>query len=148
MGAEAALPLVQAPQRLDVRLRRGLGLLVVRRLGCRFGGQAAAIEDYSDFSTSLTDSGSVSVNAARDGDKLVIAVADTGKGIPADEIDTIFDEYRQVKGSDAEGKGTGLGLSITKRFAELLGGTVSVVSDVGRGSTFTIRLPIVYREGR
>ena len=61
----------------------------------------------------FTDGGSVSVSAAREGDQLVIAVVDTGKGIPADEIDTIFDEYRQVKGSDREGKGTGLGLSIT-----------------------------------
>ena len=52
----------------------------------------------------------------------MIAVADTGRGIPTDEIDTIFDEYRQVKGSDKEHKGTGLGLSITKKFAELLGG--------------------------
>ena len=94
----------------------------------------------------FTDSGSVTVSASRDGDQLVIALADTGKGIPADEIDTIFDEYRQVKGSDTEGKGTGLGLSITKRFAELLGGTVSVESQVGVGSTFTVRVPIKYAE--
>ena len=82
-----------------------------------------------------TDAGSVTFNAARDGDHLVIAVADTGKGIPSDEIDTIFDEYRQVKGSDREQKGAGLGLSITKKFAELLGGSTRVVSLVGRGST-------------
>ena len=94
----------------------------------------------------FTDSGSVTVNATRDGGQLVIAVADTGKGIPADEIDTIFDEYQQVKGSDSEGKGTGLGLSITKKFAELLGGTISVESQVGRGSTFTVREPVVHRE--
>ena len=95
----------------------------------------------------FTDAGNVTVNAATDGDQLVIAVADTGKGIPADEIDTIFDEYRQVEGSDREGKGTGLGLSITKKFAELLGGSVSVESQVGRGSTFTVRVPVVYMQG-
>ncbi|MDP6778426.1 MAG: two-component regulator propeller domain-containing protein, partial [Candidatus Latescibacteria bacterium] len=95
----------------------------------------------------FTDSGTVTVNAASQGDQLVIAVADTGKGIPADEIDTIFDEYRQVKGSDKEGKGTGLGLSITRKFAELLEGSIGVDSEVGVGSTFTLRIPMVYSEG-
>ena len=95
----------------------------------------------------FTDAGSVTVNAARDEDQLVISVADTGKGIPAEEIDTIFDEYQQVKGSDREHKGTGLGLSITKKFAELLGGSIGVESRVGAGSTFTVRVPVVYREG-
>ncbi len=82
----------------------------------------------------------------RDGDQLVIAVVDTGKGIPADEIDTIFDEYRQVKGSDKEQKGTGLRLSITKKFAELLGGSIEVESEEGEGSTFTVRVPMEYAE--
>ena len=94
----------------------------------------------------FTDSGSVTINASKNDDQLVISVADTGKGIPADEIDTIFDEYRQVKGSDKEQKGTGLGLSITKKFAELLGGAIGVESRVGTGSTFTVRVPVVYRE--
>ena len=52
----------------------------------------------------------------------------------------------QVKGSDKEQKGTGLGLSITKKFSELLGGSVSVASEVGRGSTSAVRVPVVYRE--
>ena len=76
----------------------------------------------------------------------MIAVVDTGKGIPEDEIDTIFDEYRQVKGSDKEHKGTGLGLSITRKFAELLGGSISVESGVGKGTTFAVQIPAVYRE--
>ena len=94
----------------------------------------------------FTDAGSVTVSASRDGDQLVIAVSDTGKGIPADEIDTIFDEYRQVKGSDREQKGTGLGLSITKKFAELLGGSIGVESEEGKGSVFTVRMPMEYAE--
>ncbi|MCZ6636121.1 MAG: ATP-binding protein [bacterium] len=68
-------------------------------------------------------------------------------GIPPDALDTIFDEYRQVEGSDREHKGTGLGLSITKQFAELLGGSISVQNEIGRGSTFTVRVPVVYEEG-
>jgi len=81
----------------------------------------------------------------QDQDQLKIVVADTGKGIPEDELDTIFDEYRQVKGSDAERRGTGLGLSITRKFAELLGGTISVESQEGKGSTFTVTIPATYR---
>ena len=95
----------------------------------------------------FTDSGSVTVTASRGpssaeatagrqgagsgGEDLVIAVSDTGKGIPAKELPTIFDEYRQAEGSESSvQKGTGLGLSITRKFAELLGGfsTCRVVS--------------------
>ena len=55
---------------------------------------------------------------------------------------TIFDEHRQAEGSESSvQKGTGLGLSITKKFAELLGGTIGVESEVGKGSTFTVRVP-------
>ena len=55
----------------------------------------------------------------------------------------IFDEYRQAQGSESSvQKGTGLGLSITKKFAELLGGTIGVESEVGNGSTFTVRVPV------
>ena len=76
----------------------------------------------------FTDEGSVTVKAEQLNGQIVIAVTDTGKGIPWDELPTIFDEYRQVKGSDQDHKGTGLGLSITKQFAELLGGSVGVKS--------------------
>ena len=75
------------------------------------------------------------------------AIKFTGKGIPADELPTLFDEYRQVEGSESSvQKGTGLGLSITKKFAELLGGSIGVDSEVGKGSTFTVRVPVEYQE--
>ncbi len=77
---------------------------------------------------------------------LLIAVSDTGSGIPADALDTIFEEFQQVKGSDPQHKGTGLGLPITKGFAELLGGSIGVQSMEGKGSTFTVRMPVVYGE--
>ena len=77
---------------------------------------------------------------------LVISVSDTGKGIPPEALPTLFDEYRQVEGqSDSEvQKGTGLGLSITKKFAELLGGSIAVESEVGEGTSFTITIPSTY----
>ena len=79
------------------------------------------------------------------GEDIVIAVSDTGKGIPADELPTIFDEYRQAEGSESSvQKGTGLGLSITKKFVELLGGSIRVESEVGEGSTFTVQVPTTY----
>ena len=77
-------------------------------------------------------------------DGISILVSDTGAGIPADELETIFEEFEQVRGSDTERKGTGLGLPICKGFAELLGGSISVESVVGKGSTFTVRLPVKY----
>ena len=97
-----------------------------------------------------TEKGKVAVRVAKEGEEeasLRIAVVDTGVGIPAAALDTIFEEFQQVKGSDPQRKGTGLGLPITKGFAELLGGSVSVESEVGRGSTFTVQIPMVYREG-
>ena len=97
----------------------------------------------------FTDSGSVTVSAASEDGQLVVAVTDTGKGIPVDELPTIFDEYRQAEGSESSvQKGTGLGLSITKKFAELLGGTIGVESEVGKGSTFTVRVPVEYQQSK
>ncbi len=77
---------------------------------------------------------------------LEVAVSDTGVGIPPEALDYIFEEFQQVKGSDPQHRGTGLGLPITKGFAELLGGSISVESEVGKGSTFTVRIPLEYRE--
>ena len=92
----------------------------------------------------FTEEGHVKVAASQEKTSLIIAVSDTGIGIPPDVLNTIFDEFQQVKGSDQQ-KGTGLGLAITRRFAELLGGTISVESQMGKGSTFTVRIPLVYK---
>ncbi len=75
---------------------------------------------------------------------LEVAVSDTGVGIPPDSLGLIFEEFRQVEGAHQTQKGTGLGLSITKKLTELLGGTIGVESEVGKGSTFTVRIPAVY----
>jgi signal transduction histidine kinase len=72
---------------------------------------------------------------------LVIAVSDTGAGIPRDELASIFEKYRRGRDSAAV-EGSGLGLFIVKSVVEGHGGTVAVESSVGTGSTFTIRLPL------
>ncbi len=101
----------------------------------------------------FTDQGEVAVRVWKDGGAggeaaLVLTVSDTGTGIPADALESIFEEFQQVKGSDPQHKGTGLGLPITKGFAELLGGSIGVQSEVGKGSTFTVRAPVVYKGGQ
>ena len=71
-----------------------------------------------------------------------IRVADEGGGIPADKLGHIFGRFQQVDSSDARDKGgTGLGLAIVKTIAERHGGSVSVDSELGRGSTFELVLP-------
>ena len=93
----------------------------------------------------FTEQGGVAVRvsgvANADG-TLVIDILDTGIGIPDDAQSSIFDPFRQVDGTlKRKYHGTGLGLSITKRLVEALGGTVSVNSQAGVGSSFTVVLP-------
>jgi len=91
----------------------------------------------------FTDSGSVEVRAAQDGDRFELSVVDSGFGIaPADQA-RIFDEFQQVDNSSTRKKGgTGLGLSISRKIVELHGGRISVESEVGKGSTFKVSIPI------
>jgi signal transduction histidine kinase len=88
--------------------------------------------------------GRVELRAERDGpERLRISVADTGVGIPAEDIDRLFDKYEQARSRATRSeKGTGLGLYITKQLVELHGGEIKVQSEVGKGSTFSFTLPI------
>jgi signal transduction histidine kinase len=71
-----------------------------------------------------------------------IAVTDTGPGIGAENLSRIFDPFTQVESTNAfKPKGTGLGLPISREYAHLLGGEITVVSEVGVGTTFTVTLP-------
>ena len=80
--------------------------------------------------------GRISVVTSRAGQKVQITVADTGSGIPADRLPKIFDDFVTTKR-----RGLGLGLAISKRIVEQLDGTISVESEVGRGTMFTMRFP-------
>jgi len=91
----------------------------------------------------FTDQGKVEIRAARMGEFFELAVVDTGFGIaPADQA-RIFDEFQQVDNTSTRKKGgTGLGLSISRRIVELHGGSISVESEVGKGSIFKVTVPI------
>jgi CheY-like chemotaxis protein/signal transduction histidine kinase len=90
----------------------------------------------------FTDAGEIVCSLDAEGSTLIIRVEDTGAGIPADQVPFIFDKFRQVDGSSRRRVGgTGLGLAIVREVVSLLGGTVDVTSTLGRGSTFTVRLP-------
>jgi signal transduction histidine kinase len=75
-------------------------------------------------------------------DSLELCVRDRGPGIPAEQVEQLFIEYKQARATSRLGLGTGLGLAIVKNFAELQGGRVSVDSKVGEGSTFRVWIPI------
>lgn len=92
----------------------------------------------------FTDKGSVRVSAeCPDGREVVIEVADTGVGIPPADMARIFEPFRQLESPITRTVGgTGLGLAVTKRFAELLGGSIAVHSEPRKGTTFTVRLPV------
>jgi two-component system phosphate regulon sensor histidine kinase PhoR len=87
--------------------------------------------------------GRITVSAARAADELRISVSDEGAGIPAADLPRVFERfYRADKARSREIGGTGLGLSIVKHIVQLHGGSVDAQSALGRGSTFTVTLPI------
>jgi PAS domain S-box-containing protein len=91
----------------------------------------------------FTETGSIHVKLTKpDEQHWGIVVSDTGQGIPKEDLPHIFDTFRQVEGTTTRVHGGfGLGLSIVKQLVTLMGGTISVESEFGRGSTFSITLP-------
>ncbi|GIW78645.1 MAG: two-component hybrid sensor and regulator [Gemmatales bacterium] len=99
----------------------------------------------------FTENGRITLAAERTNpageERLRIAVQDTGIGIRAEQMDKLFQEFTQGDGSTSRRfGGTGLGLAISRRFCRLLGGDVTAQSEVGRGSTFTVDLPLRQRK--
>lgn len=98
----------------------------------------------------FTSGGDIGLSVARQGSDLgpdnpgnmVFTVSDTGHGIAPDQVEAAFTAFEQTDSSDAAIQGgTGLGLPISRHFCALMGGTISVESEIGKGSTFTVRLP-------
>ena len=101
----------------------------------------------------FTDRGSISIEA-RQGqenglDWITLAVADTGIGMTAEQMGKLFQEFSQASSTTASKYGgTGLGLVISKRFCQMMGGDITVESEPGHGSTFTIRVPRIVEVGK
>jgi signal transduction histidine kinase len=91
----------------------------------------------------FTDAGEIEIRAAAVNGQFTLTVRDTGPGIADADQERIFGEFQQIDNSNTRQKGgTGLGLAISKRMVELQGGTISVESALGRGSTFRVILPV------
>ncbi len=91
----------------------------------------------------FTEAGSITLRGRCLGERVELAVADTGSGIPKAALELIFEEFHQVDSGAARAHtGTGLGLTISRRLARMLGGDITVESEVGEGSTFTVTIPV------
>ncbi len=140
-------------------VREAAGLVGTRAVTVRVQGQARiyALADAKRVRQVLTNlvgnavkftqEGEVVVEVGRTGRFASLRVRDTGPGISPQERAVIFQEYKQTKAERARRRGTGLGLAITRRLVTMHGGTIQVQSEVGRGSSFHVLLPL-FREGK
>jgi CheY-like chemotaxis protein/anti-sigma regulatory factor (Ser/Thr protein kinase) len=123
-----ALELAEAPRELTIQQDRGKVKQVVLNL--------------LSNAVKFTSQGRVELRAEAEGDDVAIAVTDTGPGIAPAEQERMFEPFQQGDASRTRAAGgTGLGLAISRRFAHLMGGSLTLASEVGRGSVFTLRLP-------
>jgi two-component system sensor histidine kinase SenX3 len=137
-------------RRMDAERRR-ITLAVAGAAGARVRGSArqlgVAVGNLVENAIAYSDTGArvvvaAHVQARRDDDYVEITVSDNGIGIPAAELDRIFERFYRVDYARSRANGgTGLGLAIVKHIAAIHGGDVTVWSQVGQGSTFTIRIP-------
>lgn len=123
-----------------LRLRAHMGDYAIRtdlRLMTRI------LRNFLSNACRYTDQGSILLGARRRGERLRLEVWDTGRGIPADQLDSIFLEFNQLDvGRAADRKGVGLGLAIVERIAKILDYRIQVHSLPGRGSMFSIDVPL------
>lgn len=154
---------VSTEQLLDGLKRRFEPLAVERKLGFRVSVAPKCPESFETdlqrlqqiltnlLSNALkfTEKGSIGLVAApADGERISFTVEDTGIGIPPDQHEVIFEAFRQADGTThRKFGGTGLGLSISRELAALLGGEIRLQSAPGKGSSFTVLVPVQYRRG-
>ena len=101
------------------------------------------IENLVHNAIKFTDEGFVKIFMKKRKKKLILGVVDSGIGIPPNKQEVIWHEFRQVsEGIRRKYQGSGLGLTIVKKFTEMLGGKISLKSEVGKGSTFEIEFPV------
>ncbi|WP_336055630.1 response regulator [Nitratireductor sp. CH_MIT9313-5] len=96
----------------------------------------------------FTEQGHVLIELIREGDETLFRVTDTGIGIPEEKLASVFEKFSQVDGSSTRRhEGTGLGLAIASRLVEMMGGSIKAESTLGKGSTFSFRIPLAAHEG-
>lgn len=112
----------------------------------------SALHRLCDNALKYTDEGGeISIDARRTSDRLFISIADTGVGIPQESQHLIYDKFAQLQSDgarDRDERGAGLGLYVVRRIVELHGGMVHLDSEPGKGSTFTIELPVPSGNGK
>jgi signal transduction histidine kinase len=159
--AAEARPLVQEPVALDELTRASVMdfRMTTDQAGLTLNAEIASdvsrvlgetvylrrvLDNLLQNAVKFTPSGNtITVRVWQKDDKVILQVSDTGIGIPADQLDSIFERFYQVNGSTRRRYGgVGLGLALVKQVVENLGGDVSVESEVNKGSTFTVRLPV------
>jgi two-component system sensor histidine kinase CiaH len=129
---------------------KGLELHTAIATGITIEGDADRLHELGlillDNAIRYTQAGAVSLGLTADDHGALLSVSDTGPGIATEHLPRIFDRfYRTPSARSSEVDGTGLGLAIARWIAEAHGGRITVASEIGRGSTFTVRLP---RRGR
>jgi PAS domain S-box-containing protein len=124
---------------IDLELDLASGL-VARVDGLRF---RQVVVNLVANALKFTEAGTVKISTRKRGAQVELRVADTGIGIPSDQMDRVFDEFTQVDSSTTRSHGgTGLGLPLTRRLVELMDGSFTLDSTVGRGTTAIVVLPL------
>ena len=109
------------------------------------GKVAQILRNFVSNALKFTEQGEVRVTAVQTGHNVTFSVSDTGIGIAPGDRERIFEDFMQIESPlQKQVKGTGLGLPLSRKLAELLGGSISMKSQIGEGSTFTALIPIVY----
>jgi signal transduction histidine kinase len=149
LGIGATLPRIRTdPTHLRQILINLLGNAVkfTNNGGISIRGKLIGVDDHTSVALSALAASTMIVQSPRpSGIWIALQVADSGIGIPDKDCERIFDEFEQVNAGprgDSMRRGTGLGLSISRRLARLIGGDITVESELGRGSVFTVWLPV------
>ncbi len=136
--------LVNKPVELALEVEEDLPLLTADRVRL-----SQVVTNLISNAIKFTEQGKVTLRAFCQDEHICIQVQDTGVGMAEQDLDVIFDRFRQVDGSNARrAEGSGLGLSITNHLVRLHGGAIVVQSKLGEGSTFTVRLPLQRQEAQ
>jgi signal transduction histidine kinase/CheY-like chemotaxis protein len=137
-------PLVATPENVDLRFEEPPEEIT---LETDRGKLSQILRNLVSNALKFTEKGAVTVRVSTNNGDAILTVTDTGVGISPEHFERIFEEFGQVDNPlQSRVKGTGLGLALSRRLAEILGGTLTVDSEVGVGSTFTLRIPRQHAE--